>query len=147
MTKDFLESSGEEERRDMEDEKHPADVIELPEAIEAIQAEVHQLRQPNEIETTEKILTRDEIIAAIGLYVENFSLQRELSDKDDIYLLEVTIPGENPGETIEYTYQRKGTFGPNSTTTTNISVAYYENGEPVGGKVFANYNEETGEWK
>ncbi len=85
---------------------------------------------------------------ALGKHVEHFSVQRELSDADGVYLLEVTIPGEKEGEVAEYTYQRKGSFGANQSTTTTISVAHYDaTGMPVGGKTLANFDEKTGLWK
>jgi len=102
---------------------------------------------PDEVERTERPLTREEVLTALSRHAETFTVQRELSDANGIYLLEVTLPGEKPGEVSEYRYQRKGVFGPNQTTTTHIAVAYYEGEMPVGGKTLANYDEKTGLWK
>lgn len=94
----------------------------------------------------ERVLTKDEVIGALEQHVKNYVVQRELSDDNGIYLLELTVAGEKPGEMTEYTYQRKGKFGGLETTTTGISVAFYEDGIPVGGNTIADYNEITGQW-
>ena len=102
---------------------------------------------PDEVEHTEKPLTKEEVIAALDRHVQNYTVQRELSDAEGVYIFEVIIPGEKEGEVTEYTYQRKGVFGTNQSSTTTVSVAYYEDGMPVGGKTLANYDEKTGLWK
>ena len=84
----------------------------------------------------------------ISRFAENTTFIRELSDEQGLYLLEVKIEGENPGETIQYEYMRKGRFPDgNQSSGTVIHKVYYENGIPIGGHDVANYDSETGEWK
>ncbi len=90
---------------------------------------------------TERILTREEIVTAIERHVEKYTIQRELSDENDIYLFEVTVPGEKPSEVTEYEYQRKAKFGELETTTSHIRITYYEDEMPVSGKTLSNYEE------
>lgn len=103
---------------------------------------------PDEVESPERILTRAEVVGAIGRHVENYAVSRELSDGNGIYLFEVTASGGGAGDVNEYSYRRKGSFPESQTLKTNISVAYFDaDGIPEGGKVLSNYDEETGEWK
>jgi hypothetical protein len=107
---------------------------------------------PDEIERPKGILSREDVHAVIGIHMQNHSAPsakppRELSDPQGVYLCEVTVPGEKPGETIEYTYQRKGKFGNNQAAITTVSVTYYDaDGMPNAAKNLANYDEDTGEW-
>ncbi len=105
--------------------------------------------QPHSIENKrETILSSQEVLDALSQYIEGYTLGRELSDEQGVYLREVERTGENGGETIEYQYMRKGNHGrQNVSTETAISVIYYENGMPVGGNRVAILNEETGEWR
>ena len=106
-----------------------------------------RLFDPDRQESPEGILTREKIIEAINRHVEKYSITRELPDENGmIYLFEVTVPGENPGEVTEYTYQRKSAFGKNETSETNISVAHYLDGFPVIGFVLENYDEDQARW-
>ncbi len=106
----------------------------------------------NPFETqTERILSKEEVLEVIlrclkgAEVVSEFT--REKTDGDGLYLYEVRVNGENPGEYAEYLYLRKGIyFDMNATSKTNISVVYYEDGIPVGGKNLEEYNEQTGEW-
>ncbi|HEY4498861.1 MAG TPA: hypothetical protein VJH94_02235 [Candidatus Paceibacterota bacterium] len=93
------------------------------------------------------ILTREEVLEAIGQHIEGYAIERELSDAEGVYLLEARVAGEKPGEVTEYRYQRKGEFGRNQSAQTAIHVAYYEDDVPVGGTTVANYNEKTGIWE
>ena len=96
----------------------------------------------------ERILTREEVIEVISRYVENFTLVRELTDEQGLYLLEAQIDGKEKRETIQYMYMRKGRFpNHNETAETAINVVYYQDGIPVGGDNVAVFNDETGEWK
>lgn len=106
-------------------------------------------------ENPERILTQKEIMAAINTHATNHTPVRELSDDKGIYLLEVKVEGEKPGDFIEYTYQRKGVFersntsapiGHNVSPVTVIRATYYEDHMPYAGGAVSQYNEETGEW-
>ena len=94
-----------------------------------------------------RVLTKEQVLEAIGQHVEGYVIERELSDAEGVHLLEARVAGEKPGEVTEYRYQRKGEFGRNQSAQTTIQVAYYENDIPVGGKTVANYNEAIGTWE
>lgn len=95
----------------------------------------------------ERIPTKDEVMEVISRFAENTVPVRELSDEQGLYLLEVKIEGQNPGETTQYEYMRKGQFADgNQSLGTVIHVVFYEDGVPCGGNDVANYNPETGEW-
>jgi len=94
-----------------------------------------------------RVLTKEQVLEAIGQHVEGYVIERELSDPEGVYLLEARVAGEKPGEVTEYRYQRKGEFGRNQSLQTAIHVAYYENDIPVGGTTIANYDEKTGTWE
>jgi hypothetical protein len=102
-------------------------------------------RQEN---SAERIPSREEVISEIGKHCENPIVTRELSDEMGVYLLEMEVPGDKPGETTLYIYQRKGEF-PNGSKAeeTIINVAYLEDGVPVGGQSVAEYDPETEAWK
>jgi hypothetical protein len=103
----------------------------------------------NQIERgPERILNKEEVLEAISRFVENATLVRELSDEHGLYLLEVKIPGENPGETTQYEYMRKGRFpNHNEASETAIHVVYYDGDMPVGGDKVAVYKPETNKWE
>ena len=95
----------------------------------------------------ERILTKAEVVEVMVRYAENGTVARELYDEQDgLYLLEIKVEGKKAGESTEYTYRRKGTFGKNATLTTHIDVAYYEDNIPVGGSNISEFDYETGEW-
>ncbi len=94
----------------------------------------------------EKILSSEEVLQALSLYAEGYTLGRELSDEKGVYLREVEVKGEREGEMTEYLYMRKGSYGMNQSDVTAISVTYYQDGMPVGGERVAVFNEETSEW-
>jgi len=97
---------------------------------------------------SERILSSQEVLDAISQFAEGYTLGRELSDEQGVYLREVEIEGEKTGETIEYQYMRKGNHGnQNVSMETAISVIYYDDGMPVGGSRVAILDEETGEWR
>lgn len=54
----------------------------------------------------EKILSREAVFAKLREYCDSFKVDRELSDQDGVYILEVV---SDHGKKM-YTYQRKGTF-------------------------------------
>lgn len=97
----------------------------------------------------ERIPTKAEIMEVISHFAENTTPVRELSDEQGLYLLEMKIEGENPGETTQYEYRRKGAFPDgNRSSATVIHIVYYEGEMPVpGGHDVANFDSETGEWK
>ena len=110
--------------------------------------EEYDMRMENNIEKVpEPVLSKEEVMEFLGQFAEKGTVVRELSDESGLYLLEVQVAGEKEGEKTEYEYTRKGSH-PNGTkaTMTCISVAYYEDGIPVGGSGFADYNPETKEW-
>ena len=100
-----------------------------------------------ESKESKSVLSREEVLEAIGQHVEGYAIERELSDVEGIYLLEARVSGEKPGEVTEYRYQRKGEFGRNQSLQTAIHVAHYEDDIPVGGTTISNYNEESGAWE
>ncbi len=106
--------------------------------------------QENSFETkTEKIPTKQEVLEVIEQYIEGAVFVKELSDEKGLYLLEVAVEGENPGEVIQYEYMRKGRHSnQNSTIVTGIDIVYYRDEVPYdGGGRIAEFDEGTGEWK
>ena len=96
----------------------------------------------------EQIPTREEVVGVIERFAENSIFVRELSDEQGLYLLEVEVGGDKPGETIGYEYIRQGQFSNNvGSTETVIHIVYYEDGVPVGGHNIANYNSGTRMWE
>ncbi len=96
----------------------------------------------------ERIPGRDEILKVIGSYSEEFTVERELSDNQGIYLLEVKVKLPETGEVVEYGYMRKGIFpNHNESLETAVHIVFYEGGMPVGGHTLTVLNTETGEWK
>ena len=96
----------------------------------------------------ERILSKEDVMEAISRYAENATLVRELSDEQGLYLLDVKIEGEKPGETTQYEYMRKGRFlNQNQASETAIHKVYYEDEMPVGGEKVAVYKSESGEWE
>ncbi len=95
----------------------------------------------------EQIPTREQVLKEIARHAEGAAFVRELSDEQGLYLLEVKIEGEKPGEIIQYEYMRKGRFqGVGQSSETAIHVVYYENDVPTNGQKIAIYNAESGEW-
>jgi len=88
---------------------------------------------------------------------EVHSVFRELTDKpfsetdrrensEGLYFLEVTMPGDAEGETIEYSYTRKGRHETNTQSSGHeIQVTYYKDGVPYHGTTAARYVD--GNWK
>ena len=82
----------------------------------------------------------------IEMFAKNARIERELSDERGLYLLEAVIEGKEPGETIEYTYQRKGESpGHNGVLDTAIHITYYSDGMPISGTKVAIF--ENGKWR
>lgn len=91
----------------------------------------------------ERILSRDEIIAEISKHCESFEPERELSDEQGIYLLEVKATDGSR----RYTYQRKRLLpdapqGIESSGTTLRS----EDLDDGYSRTIADFNPNTGEW-
>jgi hypothetical protein len=76
---------------------------------------------------SEKILSKEDVLTALEKYVGESPVVRELSDEKGLYLLEKHKTGENPGETTEYQYLRKGnhTNGVHQFLRTVITVVFY----------------------
>lgn len=109
--------------------------------------EVPPKSNTQESKESERSLTREEVLKVIGGRIEGYTIERELSDAGGLYLLEARVAGEKSGEITEYRYHRKRESEENSSSSTVIYVNYYEDGIPVGGTTFADYNEKTGTWK
>jgi hypothetical protein len=100
----------------------------------------------------EHVPTKNEVMNIINEQLikspEKFTTLREINDENGLRLLDLRIEGENPGETSEFLYTRKGMLPNNvETSETSIEVSYYQDGEIIGGDRIAIYNSETGEWK
>jgi hypothetical protein len=74
-----------------------------------------------------------------------YKIERMGGDDRGLYMLEVVVQGEAPGETIEYAYMRQGRYPEGSITDTEIHVTYYEDGVPVSGTSAARLV--NGKWK
>ena len=74
-----------------------------------------------------------------------YKLGRMLGDDRGLYLLEITVPGAAPDETIEYAYMRQGHYKEGGITTTEIHITYYKNGKPVSGTSAARLTD--GKWQ
>jgi hypothetical protein len=97
-------------------------------------------------ESGEHTPKREEILAILGKYAENYTITREESDEQGPYLIEITVTGE-AGAVTEYHFRRKGIFSNrNESSATTIYVVYFENGIPVGGNDIDNYDDKTGKW-
>ncbi len=103
----------------------------------------------NQIEKgPERIPSREEVLEQITRFAENFTIRRELSDEQGIYLIEAVVLGAKDGETIEYGYIRKGPDrAKNASAETVIHKTYFEGDMPVGGDNVAFYNENTQAWE
>lgn len=96
----------------------------------------------------EIILNRAQVTEAMARFAEGGKFERELSDEHGPYLLEVSVPGEKPGEVNLYEYKRKGNFpNNNEAAETVINVVHLEDGVAVGGKNVAQFNYGTSEWE
>ena len=103
----------------------------------------------NQIEKgPERIPTKAEVMEVIARFAENPILVRELTDEQGLYLLEASIEGKSPGESLQYEYMRKGRFpNQNEASETAIYSVRYEGGTPAGGDKVAVYSSETGVWE
>lgn len=94
----------------------------------------------------EHVPTRAEVDEMLRNLIEGeYTELRSREDEEGLYLLEVSMQGKNPGETIEYSYARKGSFPETKSTTTTISLTYFDaDGMPEGGKTVADFVD--GKW-
>ncbi len=104
-----------------------------------------------EIAAPERFPTPEDVIAFIGTITKGKECKenkdrRGKDDKGVIYFMEFQVSGESKGEMDEYEYVKKGTT-PNGKiySKTEISVAYYIDGEPRGGQNVAKYVD--GSWE
>jgi hypothetical protein len=101
-----------------------------------------EISEEQPVESLEKkpehIPTLEEVSSVFRELIGNFE------DEQGIYLYEVKIPGDLPGEEIGYEYMRKGRYGEGSSLSTEIHIVYYENGNAVGGTSAARYVD--GKW-
>ncbi len=101
----------------------------------------------------ETIPTMEEVLFELGKYCENPKIKRELRDETGIYVLEVEGQSKtNPGENVECTYQRKGTFpnkdgSRNESSATEIHILSFKDGDVVGADNVAGYNHDTNQWE
>lgn len=91
--------------------------------------------------------TREEVVEVLRKLIDGeYKELRSREDAQGLYLLEVVIAGKNTGETIEYSYARKGSFPETKSTTTTISLTYFDaDGMPEGGKTVADFVD--GKWE
>lgn len=102
----------------------------------------------NFIENKEIIPTPEEIETVLRELIgteKKYTETKRLEDDNGLYYLDVEIPGEQPGEMIEYGYQRKGRFGMDQSSVTCITVTYYQDGIPISGTTAAELIDGT--WK
>ena len=70
---------------------------------------------------------------------------RKCDDEKGVYLLEIIVPGDLEGETIEYAYMRKGTYKEGESGATEVHVTYYNDGMPISGTSAARWVD--GSWR
>jgi hypothetical protein len=103
----------------------------------------------------EKFPTKEEIISFIDSIpgLKNPQLVNELSDEKGLYSLNILCEGDNTGETILCEYTRRRTsrlISENDrigSQATKVDLVYYQNGQIYDGVEYAEYNEQTGDWK
>lgn len=94
---------------------------------------------------SEHIPTPEEVYSVFReLIGKEYTEIRKLEDEQGLYLYEVKIPGDLPGEEIGYEYMRKGRYGEGSSLSTEIHKVDYKNGNAVGGTSAARYVD--GKW-
>ena len=89
----------------------------------------------------ERILSREEVLSQLRSRCERFEIERELTDADGVYFLEV----KNSDNTKRYTYQRKGIFSERIGSAGTIILS--EDMDDGYSRIIADYDPETGEWK
>ena len=96
----------------------------------------------------ERIPTKEEILEIIGRHSENYIVERELSDEQGIYLLEVSVQDPKTGNRTEYCYVRKGRYAGNcEASETEIHAIFYDGDTPKSGVKISTFITESGQWK
>lgn len=105
------------------------------------------INNPEEEMDKERIPTPEEVASAFEKLIDKreYTEIRKCEDEQGVYLYEVKIHGDLPGEEIEYAYMRKGEYKEGSTSGMEINVTYYENGMAVSGTSAARFI--YGKWK
>lgn len=96
----------------------------------------------------EKIHSKEEILAVILPSIESpYAITDERRDEKGIYMLELTVEGESPGEKIVYNYTRAGRHEKNVAASVDyIEVTSYSaDGEMLKWETFARF--ENGVWR
>ncbi len=106
----------------------------------------HENIHEREVESNpERSLSRDEILAELSLShsIEKLNIERELSDVDGVYLLEVLYPEQ--GKRV--VYQRKGSFeGKGSKIESSRTTIRVEDLDDGYSRTIADYDPIKGEW-
>lgn len=92
----------------------------------------------------ERILSREEVLSQLRSRCENFEIERELGDADDIYLLEV----KDSDNSKRYAYQRKGSFmiGASQKIESLGTTIRSEDLDDGYSRTIADYDPKTNEW-
>lgn len=81
---------------------------------------------------------------------ENIEVVRTCEDEKGIYLHEAIFVDEKGNSTL-YSYSRVGSYKETKSVSTSIDEAYFEgkleDGNFISGRVLAEYDEVSGEWK
>jgi len=86
---------------------------------------------------------REEILGAIRNHCENFEIERELSNAEGLYFLQV----QNTEKTKRYFYQRKGSFSKDTEVIDSATTTLFSEDLDDGySRVLADYDPKTGEW-
>ncbi|TSC83257.1 MAG: hypothetical protein G01um101419_87 [Parcubacteria group bacterium Gr01-1014_19] len=97
---------------------------------------------PNPAESSaERVPTSEEVYSVLQELTEKeYIAVRKLEDEKGVYLLEVTVLGEEDGETVEYSYMRKGIHSKKMQSSQSaIHVTYYKDGFPISGTSAARF--------
>jgi len=116
----------------LEEERKPEGISE-EQLVESLEKKPEHIPTPEEVCSVFRELIGKEYIEV-----------RKLEDEQGLYLYEVKIPGDLPGEEIGYEYMKKGQYEEGASLSTEIHIVYYENGNAVGGTSAARYVD--GKW-
>ncbi len=97
----------------------------------------------------ESAFSRERVLEVMARFVEGGTVLKEFSDANRLYLLELSIPGKEEGETKVFAFQREGTFpnGVASAATVINMIDLDANGEVDWSENVAELNSATGEWE
>lgn len=110
-----------------------------------------EISEDQQVESSEKkpeqIPTIEEVSSVFRELIgeKEYTEVRKYEDEQGLYLYEIKIQGDLPGEETGYEYMREGRYGEGSSLSTEIHIVYYEKGIPVGGTSAARYID--GKWK